>query len=245
MSAKKLATVILHYGSVAPTARLFEQLRQSDPSEAGRLWVLDNASPEIFPEAWKRLPENLYWAGALEFACNVLAAEGFSHVWFLNNDISFRTAPPHRTRAWERLAWIERRLGRAAGLYSPAADVNPYHPQMTAKSDCQYRTASVIDGIAPLINLECLREIGGVDFGENPYGYGVDMWLSLRAHRANWPVVVDHQVVVRHAYHGAARQVEGFLQLAAGAERDYLAKRLGPDWSATLSGLKLQCTDWR
>jgi len=245
MKADSPAIVILHYGSLDLTAKLQGQLRQSDPDWAGRLLVLDNAAKEPFPLAWKRLPENLHWAGALDFACRALAAEGFSHVWFMNNDIDFISAPPHLGRAWDRLAWIEGRLGRPAGLYSPAATANPYHPQMVAKAGCQYRTASLIDGIAPLIRLECLEAVGGLDFGENPYGYGVDVWLSLRAHRAGWPVVVDNQVVLRHAYHTTARQCEGFLALAAAAERDFLAARLGPGWAETVAGLKLQYEEWR
>jgi len=56
-------------------------------------------------------------------------------------------------------------------------------------------------------------------------------------------VLVDHQVVVKHVYHSTARREEGFLALAARAERDYLTKRLGKNYAEELERLKNRFTD--
>ncbi len=220
------ATVILHYGDPALTMRLHAQLTAE---KAEGVFVLDNAAPQAYPGAWQRTEKNLYWAGALEYSLAAFAAAGYSHVWFLNNDILFDGKAPHIARALGRLARMERTFG-PVGVYAPSVPANPYHPQMVRQEDQQCRLVEYVDGIAPLINLACWRALGGVDIGNNPFGYGVDVWFSLCAHRAGWPVVVDHHVVVRHRYHSTARQISGFMEQAARAESCYLSARLGPDY---------------
>lgn len=46
--------------------------------------------------------------------------------------------------------------------------------------------------------------------------------------------VVDHQVVIRHRYHYTAREVAGFLDKAAAAEKAYLMQRLGNDYRSIM-----------
>jgi len=238
MSDTSLAVVILHYGPVARTAALHRQLLSADPDWADRILVLDNASTEAYPHAWLRTDHNLFWAGALEYALGACATLGYSHVWFLNNDLLFDSAAPHIARAWGRFAHMGRESGRI-GVYTPAALQNPYHPQMVRRTGSQWRAAAYVDGIAPLLSLACVREIGGVDCADNAFGYGVDVWLSLRAHRAGWGVMVDDQVVIRHRYHSTAREENGFLACAAAAEEPYMAARLGSDWRSRLKALQL------
>ncbi len=237
LAEKRLAVVILHYGQPELTRRLADQLAGSDPDWAVR--VLDNHAPIPFPGAWQRLPDNLFWAGALAWCLDELGREGFTHLWFLNNDLYFGSAPSHLGRAWERLHRLDQILG-PVGVYSPSATANPYHPQMVQQPGLQFSRAALIDGIAPLFNLECLTALGGLDFADNSYGYGVDVWTSLCAHRAGWPVVVDHAVCIRHVYHSTARKVEGFLAQAARAEAAYLSRRLGPNYAAELMALKAE-----
>jgi hypothetical protein len=100
---------------------------------------------------------------------------------------------------------------------------------MVADSSSQARLLQIADGIAPLVSVEAVDTAGGLDATDNPYGYGVDLWLSLRLHRLGFPLVLDHQVTMKHTYHTTARSIEGFLEAAAASERDYLADRLGPD----------------
>lgn len=237
MADSSLAVVILHYGPVARTAQLHGQLKASDPSWLEGVLVLDNASSEPYPDAWMRTKRNLYWAGALDLALRACADLGATHLWFLNNDLTFASAAPHIARAWGRLTHIEQESGRV-GVYSPSALSNPYHAQMVQRPDSQWHPAAYVDGIAPILSLECVREVGGLDFAGNEFGYGVDVWLSLRAQRAGWGVVVDDQVAVRHRYHATAREQEGFLAQAAAAEEPYMAQRLGPDWRAVLKALQ-------
>lgn len=241
--APHLAAVILHYGDPGLTDRVRRQLLAADPDRGADVLVLDNHAPQPWtgPNLWRRAEANGYWAGALAWAARELAAS-HTHLWFLNNDIRFDTGGPLLARAEARLARIAAREGRV-GVWSPAARANPYHPQMVADEGLQYRRVRCVDGIAPCFDLACLRELGGVDVGENPYGYGVDVWTSLAADRAGWAVVVDHGVVIRHAYHTTARRVEGFLARAAAAEDRYLAARLGPDWRAELDRLKADAAD--
>lgn len=231
MSATGLrpAVVILHYGDPDRTRRLHDQLRRDDPKGTVPVLVLDNAAPRPYPGAWQRLERNLFWAGAFDHAARVLAGAGQTHLWFCNNDIAFVSKPPHLRRALGRLARLEATLG-PVGLYSPAFLRSPYHPQMVAREGGQYREVAVMDGVAPLLNLSCLAALGGLDFADNPYGYGVDIVLSARAHAAGWHLVVDHQVVVSHRHHTAAREIPGFLDTAATAEAAYLTARLGPEY---------------
>ncbi|WMW67230.1 hypothetical protein [Nitratidesulfovibrio liaohensis] len=249
-----MATVILHYGDPALAATLADSLRRADPdpvNHAERVLVLDNAAPRPATGAWRRLPDNLFWGGALAYCLDAARDMGCTHLWFLNNDISFETRPPLVARAALRMARMgaalaARGLGGPAGrvgVYAPAVDRNPYHPQMVRDARIQYRRVALVDGIAPLMDLECAREVGGADCADNPRGYGVDVWLSLRAHRAGWPVVVDHQLVVRHRYHTTARSVDGFMDAAARAEHDYMTRRLGPAWRDEVARLQHQWTD--
>lgn len=222
-------TVILHYGPVERTKRLHEQLLESDPARRERILVFDNASPYPYEGAWLRAERNLYWAGALERVMGELAGRGASHVWFLNNDIFFVSKPPVIERACLRLTRAQRLAG-PVGVYSPAVTANPYHGQMVERPGGQFRLVRYVDGIAPLISVDFWRRAGGVDFAGNPYGYGVDVWFSSRARELGFACVVDHQVVVRHRYHSTAREVDGFLERAAMAERNYLSERFGPDY---------------
>jgi GT2 family glycosyltransferase len=231
----KAAVVILHYGAPDTTRRLHDQLRQSDPDLDASLFVLDNAAPLPYPDAWRRLEQNIFWAGGLDYAARAVRDMGYTHLWFLNNDIDFVSRPPHLGRALGRLARLEGTLGRV-GLYSPAFAKSPYHPQMVVlRAGGQYREVSVMDGVAPLISLDCLEDLGGVDFEGNLFGYGVDIVLSSQAHAAGWKLVVDHQVVVRHRHHTAARSVPEFMDVAAKAEAGYLTKRLGRDYKERIA----------
>ncbi|NHZ47909.1 hypothetical protein [Nitratidesulfovibrio liaohensis] len=246
-----IATVILHYGDPALAANLSDTLRRADPDHAERVLVLDNAASRPATGAWRRLSSNLFWGGALAYCLDAARDMDCTHLWFLNNDISFETRPPLVARAALRMARMgaalaARGLGGPAGrvgVYAPAVDRNPYHPQMVRDARIQYRRVALVDGIAPLIDLDCAREVGGADCADNPRGYGVDVWLSLRAHRAGWPVVVDHQLVTRHRYHTTARSVDGFMDAAARAEHDYMTRRLGPAWRDEVARLQHQWTD--
>jgi len=232
-----LAVVILHYGRPDMTRRLHRQLLQSDPQWSNNIFVVDNNSPQPYPEAWQRLENNLYWAGALDYCLRFFAARGQDRVWFLNNDLFFISPGPHLKRAWARIQALEKKIG-PMGVYSPSFEQHPYHPQMIAVPDRAYRRTSFVDGVAPLISLNCWRDLGGLDFQGNPQGYGVDIFFSLSASRAGWPVIVDHQVRVRHIHHSSARTIPGFLESAALREKLYLEQRLGPDYRSVLEHAK-------
>ncbi len=256
----KIMVCILHYGDPALTRRLHRQLLESDPSWMPHIRVLDNAAPhkyegayeeeeKIAPGAdagtngvWMRLPENIYWSGALNFALARAEREAYSHLWFFNNDVIFTSAPPYLSRAAERLRRLEKICG-PVGVYSPAVERNPYHAQMIRNPAAQWRRAAYVDGIAPLLSLEAVRAVGGLDAGGNTYGYGLDLWLSLRMARAGRPVLVDHQVALRHTYHATAKRVEGFLARAAEAENIFLTDRLGADYKDQIKALQLDYKD--
>ena len=237
----KLAVCILHYGQADLTARLHGQFLRAGDKGRDHVFVLDNASPEPYADAWHRLPENLYWGGALAWALDSFRNQGYSHLWFCNNDMVFVSDPPYYERGESRIRVLGKR-GRV-GVYSPAATSNPYHGQMVARTAGQCRKTAYVDGIAPVISLECVDDIGGLDLGGNVYGYGVDVWFSLRAFRKNWGVWVDDSLVLRHKYHVAARDVTGFLAVAAKAENEYLTERLGPGWRDALTTMQHSGTE--
>lgn len=246
---------ILHYGDPALTRRLHRQMLAVDPNWAGHIRVLDNAAPQSYAGAyaegedaalgvdialtrvWERLPENIYWPGALEFALERARQDGYSHLWFFNNDVVFTSAPPYLSRAAGRLQRLEKICG-PLGVYAPAVERNPYHPQMVCNAAAQWRRAAYVDGIAPLLSLDAVEAVGGLDTGGNKYGYGVDIWLSLRMFRAGLAVLVDHQVVLKHHYHSTARRLEGFLDRAAQAENAFLTERLGVDYKDQVTTLQ-------
>jgi len=239
----RLVTVILHYGPVSRTQELYKQLLASDPEQRDSILVFDNASPEAYPGAWLRMDQNLYWAGAFEHTMQLLASQGATHVWFLNNDARFLTAAPLVNRAIFRLTRAERLLG-PIGIYSPAVTMNPYHPQMIARRDRQFRKVRYVDGIAPLVSVQYWRECGGIDYQGNPYGYGVDVWFSCRAQDVGYFCVVDHQMVIRHRYHSSARELEGFMAVAAKAEDAFLRARLGADYKRVMAHLAADCREF-
>ncbi len=237
------AVVILHYGAPELTGRLHRQLLESDPTWKDVVFVLDNAAPQPYADAWQRLERNLHWGGAFAWALEHCGAQGFQRIWFLNNDILFCSGQPHLERAWQRLLLLERSLGLIP-MYSPAITANPYHPQMVRDKGRQWRQVRVMDGIAPLVHIESVAGAGGLDLGENSFGYGVDLWLSARMAATGRPLVVDHQVAVRHTYHSTARKVEGFMDTAAAAQDRYLTQRLGPAWRETVTAMQRQCRDF-
>lgn len=87
MSDYRMATVILHYGNPDMTARLHDQIITADPGYAEDVFVVDNHAPLPYPKADVRMERNVFWAGALEYCLNDAARKGYSHLWFLNNDI--------------------------------------------------------------------------------------------------------------------------------------------------------------
>lgn len=232
----RLAVCILHYGQKNTTARLHTQLLEADPKHANDIFVLDNASPEPYPEAWARLGDNIFWGGAFAWALDAFAAKGYTHLWFCNNDVLFVSDPPYVTRAAVRVHWLEKQ-GRV-GVYSPCVTSNPYHKHMAQARGAACCRAPYVDGIAPLVSLACVAAVGGLELGENPYGYGVDVWLSHRAARAGWGVWVDHALVLRHKYHTAARDAAGFMARAARAEEAYMTERFGPRWREALEAMQ-------
>lgn len=242
-TASQPAIVILHYGDPGLTQRLHRQLQAQGAHWQERLFVLDNASPSPYPKAWVRLPENMYWAGALAWCVEEMRTQRYTHLWFLNNDLWFTGKPKFLDLAWQRLQVVESRSGQQVGAYAPAVVRHPYLPQMVQVPDKQLRRVLLLDGVAPLLYLPAVEDAGGVDWEDNPRGYGVDLWLSLRLHRAGWPLLVDHQVAIRHEHHSAAKQDPAFLPLAADYEDAYLRARLGPDWRRVVRQLAKHVVD--
>ena len=242
-STAGIMTVVLHYGDPAMTEGLVRAMLADEPD--ARVQVLDNHAPKPYspaaPGFWERLPENVFWAGGLEHALRRARESGHSHLWFLNNDIRFLTPGPQVARAAARLAYFSRICGRAVGIYSPCAQRNPYHAQMVVREGVEGAVVAYVDGIAPLLDLECVAAVGGLDCADNPIGYGVETWLGLRARQAGWPVAVDYKTVLKHSYHASAAREEGFLRRAAEHERVFMEKRLGPDWREQLTVLQGEC----
>lgn len=232
----RLAVCILHYGKSALTAKLHTQFLEADPTRNTDIFVLDNAALEPYEGAWKRLDENLYWGGAFEWAAEAFSSAGYTHLWFCNNDITFVSPPPYFRRAEARIRWLEKQ-GRV-GIYSPGATSNPYHSQMVARPGEECVKAMYVDGIAPVVSLECFNALGGLDLDGNIYGYGVDVWLSYRAMKAGWGVWVDHTLVLRHKYHATAKDMPGFLSKAGALEDRYMVERFGPEWRETLAAMQ-------
>lgn len=235
----RILTVVLHYGSAAMTRTVVEALRaglgpQADSSSGttldGDIVVLDNAAPDAYAGAL-RLPQNVFWGGALEQALHMARSGNYTHLWFCNNDIRFLSlARPLIPFVQGRLIYAHKVLGRPVGIWAPAVRRNPYHAQMVQQDRGEFCTVHYVDGIAPLLRLECIDAIGGLDAADNPRGYGLDVWLSMRAHEAGWPVVVDQKLCLRHDYHSTARAVDGFMAQAAADEQRFMCARLGPDW---------------
>ena len=233
-----MLTVVLHYGDPALTRRVVSALARYGDS----VHVLDNAAPAPYSETDWRLPHNVFWTGGLEAALHRARELDKAYLWFCNNDIHFLGTLPY-------IALVEARIGRLAkhwgklGLYTPCVRRNPYHAQMERRPGVAYSRVAYIDGIAPVLSLECVDAVGGLDAGDNPRGYGVDVWLSVRAHARGWPVVVDHGLEVRPAYHTTAARIPGFMDAAAADEHRYMSARMGSAWRDVLADLQRQRQD--
>ena len=238
---KKLAVVILHYGDPELTAGLHNQLLK-DLTWKSSICVLDNHAPVPYLRSWKRLNENLFWAGGLASTLQTMSEKGYTHLWFLNNDIVFNNDKKIVERTRIRLNYIEKKIGRI-GVYSPSVVRSQYHRQMEVNSSGQFRRVHYVDGIAPLINLEFWRENSGIDIRDNAVGYGVDIWFSLQADRQGWGVVVDHQNVISHRYHSTAKKIPGFLERAAVLEKKFVSERLGVNFRQVIDGLASDYSD--
>lgn len=230
--------IILHYGNPELAENLAETLLRADPAAQGRVLVFDNAAPEPYAGAWRRAPENLFWAGALTACLEAAREQHCTHLWFLNNDIRLISPPPFLSRVEARLRRLEELTGKTVGMWSPAERSNPYHPQMVAAPHGEAVLTPLIDGIAPLFNLEAVAAVGGVDAADNLPGYGADMWLSLRLYRAGRLTVVDPYMEIRHRRHTTAKTISGFMETAARLEEAFMRKRLGPNWRTLLEHLK-------
>lgn len=231
----RLLTVVLHYGSAVMTRSVVDALSQGAAPHT--LLVLDNAAPEAYAGA-VRLPSNIFWGGALDTALTMAREGRYTHVWFCNNDIRFVSPVPHIPRVLGRLTYAHKVLGQPVGLWAPAVSRNPYHPHMVRDAGAECSTVSYVDGIAPVITLACVDALGGLDAADNLRGYGLDVWLSLRAHQAGWPVVVDHHVCIKHDYHTTAHSVDGFMGQAAADEHAYMSARLGDNWRAVVNSFQ-------
>ncbi|MEG2173660.1 MAG: hypothetical protein RRY29_10465 [Desulfovibrionaceae bacterium] len=231
----RMLTVVLHYGSAAMTRTVVKALTVG--AALHRVLVLDNAAPEAYPGAL-RLNKNIFWGGALAYALTLARQDRYTHVWFCNNDIRFCSPAPHIPCVLGRLHYAHKILGQPVGVWAPSVQRNPYHPQMVRQEGAQFSTVAYVDGIAPVLNVACIDALGGpqggLDMADNVRGYGLDVWLSLRAYRAGWPVVVDQQVWLKHSYHTSAKAVDGFMAHAAADEQAYMSARLGADWRAVM-----------
>jgi len=233
MNLPKVATVILHYGKIELTQRLHAQLKEKNE----QIFVLDNCSPHPYPAAWLRLEQNLFWAGALDYCLHYFQNQGYDYLWFLNNDLYFVSNLPIVSRVRARLAYLEKKYAKI-GIYSPCVSQNPYHAQMVKRYAQGWARVAYVDGIALLINLQCFNELKELDYAENVYGYGVDIWLSYRASQLGWFVVVDQEVEVKHFYHYTAKNVTGFLARARQVQQKYLKERLGPNFKTQLDAFQ-------
>jgi GT2 family glycosyltransferase len=233
-----MLTVVLHYGDPALTGRVVQSLSRN----GDKVRVLDNAAPVPYEETDWRLPRNVFWAGGLEAALAGAREQGEAYLWFCNNDIRFAAELPYIALVRARTERLVKRWGRL-GLYAPCVRRNPYHAQMVRRPGVAYSRVAYIDGIAPVVSLDCVDAVGGLDIGGNARGYGVDVWLSVRASSMGWPVVVDHGLEVRHDYHTTAARIPGFLDEAAADEHRYLSARMGPAWREDLALLQQQRQD--
>lgn len=246
-TAVRVLVVVLHYGNPCLSVELARTLREADALRVADIRIFDNAAPDPVPEAWHRASENSFWAGALEQCLHLAHVEGFTHLWFLNNDVRF-LRPPALRAVEARLCCLQNLLGRPVGAWSPSVAVNPYHPQMLPVSDVQAvphsspqaRKVRLMDGVAPLLCIEAVNDAGGLDARDNPRGYGVDMWLSYRMASRGWPVLVDQTVTLRHKAHTTARTVEGFMREAALYENAFCSAHFGPGWREQLERLKAE-----
>ncbi len=236
ITTTNIAVVILHYGSIDLTRHVHDQLLSSDPDMVDNIFVLDNNAPNSYPDSWVRLSENYFWGGALDLTTKTMYDKGFKYLWFLNNDIEFLTEIPIIARAIQRFVKIEKVLG-SIGIYSPSLTRSIFHPQMVCDKNFQYRKVQYIDGIAPIINLDCWFSLGNLGIDDNPIGYGVDNFFSLKASSRGWNVIVDHQIVIKHHDHSTAKSINGFLESGMTMAGQYLRQRLGPGSRKKLQSL--------
>ncbi len=228
----KVFTVILHYGDIALT----KKVANSFIAENIEYHVLDNCAEQEYPNSWKRLEKNIYWGGALKYCLEQAKLAGADYLWFLNNDIEFIEPKNPLKKLFARINYLNK--NGKLGIYTPAVLKNPYHKQVVYKRNTEFTKVKYIDGIAPLINIDCAYKVKNLDIDSNIYGYGIESYLSLEIGNLGYDVIVDHGVVLKHEYHSTAKTVDGFLSKAAEAEHKYLSQRLGDDYREKLKKMQ-------
>jgi GT2 family glycosyltransferase len=220
------------YGKPDITAMAIKDLHeQSFPVD---IWVVDNQGEHIEQrgEHVVRPETNLGWLGGTN--AGIQAARDlrpYTHFLLLNNDVRLSS-------------------GLVSGLLNTDADIsapcydgfwNHQHTDYTG-SAAMYKPgrvrwrAAFVDGTCLLVTHALINSIGGLDPVFQPYGWGAEVDLGLRAHAAGMSVVVSNAAYVEHAGEATAISVHGQNYGAAARAHMYsvLNRRYGPIWEITV-----------
>lgn len=206
--------------------------------EGAEFLIVDNKGdyPKIGDERVITPGENLGWAGGSALGCRIAFSEGYSHAMTLNNDT--------RISKGFVTALLDPRLPVDAGIVGPMTDLGLHWAVADQKPDAadyiprpRYRAVPAVEGTALMLSRECWQATGGMDLANfKRYGWGIDLDLALRAHKAGYGVYTTEMAYINHfgrktadLHFGRWRyDLGGRLAMAQGLQRIH-------GWGATIA----------
>ena len=171
--------------------------------EGAQYLIIDNRGdyPRLGNERVITPPSNLGWAGGSELGFRVAFSEGHTHAMTLNNDT--------RLSKGFVAALLDQRLPADAGIVGPAIDHGFPCAETEQKLDAAqydprpfYRPVPTVEGTALMLSRDCWLAIGGLDLHTfEPYGWGIDLDLAIRAREAGFGVYITEMAYINHFGH--------------------------------------------
>jgi GT2 family glycosyltransferase len=176
--------------------------------------------------------DNIGWAAASNLGFRMAFSEGYSHAMTLNNDTRLSD---------DFMAGIlDPRLPEDGGVIAPVYDDFTVHRQQLSdyrgpaafyRPNQRYRSTLAVDGTALCITKAAWLAVGDLDsrsFGR--YGWGADIDLCYRIHRAGYGVYITEVSYLNHLRKVTAGAASSYEELSLrdavrGFERLY-----GPQW---------------
>lgn len=186
--------MLLDYCGGLRTDALVEQLKAWNPGRS--IHVLDNASPSHRSSVVTHQNAiNSYTGGGLRDCIAHATASGASHLLFIVNDVSFRTAL--LVQEFERVVERSPNVVQVSATVTPeAAQASPF-PWMVEQEGHGVRITGHADLLVSLLDLHFVESFGG--FPDSRGGWGYSWELAYQASCHNRDIVVLDGCVVGHS----------------------------------------------
>ena len=217
----KVAVIVLNYNTTHMTKALENYLMHQDSYPNKDVYVIDNGSSDIYPNADLRLDTNLgFTVGMYEGYKFAKSKQDYDAYWFCNSDIGFEYGN-------DVLSVLVNELysNNKIGIISP--QVNSPYPFM-AKPNGDYNVP-FIEFIAPVITKELLDTIGFWDL-DFKLGYGVDYDYGSKVRKAGFKNAISVTAKISHKEHKSIPNFKEYQHNASQEMHHLLREKHGANW---------------